>query len=128
MEVQDLGPAAAHRKNDMGNKASRYWVIASILAGVLWAACSRKAEEKAQPGAFNSAVPFEVFSERGGALYPVGTTPSAQPLMIPASKSWYVEPVYPVDMEKVRQEVEARKIPGLQEMGLRSSLPSMEVR
>jgi hypothetical protein len=43
-------------------KAWKYLVIASMLAAALWAAGSSKAEAKAQPKAFNSAVAFDVYA------------------------------------------------------------------
>jgi hypothetical protein len=83
------------------------------LAAALWAAGSSKAEEKAQPRAFNSAVAFDVYAVIGEQDQLVGSTPSALALTIPPCRWWYVEPRRPVDMEKVRQEVEAQGIPGL---------------
>jgi hypothetical protein len=107
----------------MGNRAWKYWVIASILAAALWAAGSSKAEEKAQPKAFNSAVAFRVYAvidephglpmyaELGEEDQLVGSTPSERPLTIPPCQWWYVEPRRPVDMGKVREEVQAQGIP-----------------
>jgi len=47
----------------MGNRAWKYWVIASILAAALLAAgCSSIAQEKAQPQAFNSTLAFHVYA------------------------------------------------------------------
>ena len=46
----------------MGNRAWKHCVIASILAAALWAAGSSKAEEEAEPKAFNSAVAFDVYA------------------------------------------------------------------
>ena len=97
----------------MGKGAWKYWAIASILAVALGTAASSKAEEKAQPKAFSSAVAFNVYAVIGQEHQLVGTTPSAQPLTIPPCQWWYVEPRRPVDMGKVRQEVEAQGIPGL---------------
>jgi hypothetical protein len=98
----------------MRNRAWKHWVIASILAAVLWAAGSSKAEEKAQPRPFNSQVAFEVYAVTGGGDQLVGSTPSEPPLTIPPCKYWYVVPQRPVDMARVRQEVEAQGIPGLE--------------
>ena len=97
----------------MANGSWKHWVIASILAAALWAAGSSKAEEEAQPKAFNSAVAFRVYAVIGEEHQLVGRTPSERPLTIPPCQWWYVEPERPVDMEKVRQEVEAQRIPGL---------------
>jgi hypothetical protein len=97
----------------MGNRAWKHWVVASILAAALWAAGSSKAEEKAPPKAFSSAVAFNVYAVIGEERELVGTTPSEQPLTIPPCQWWYVESQPPVDIEKVRQEVEAQGIPGL---------------
>ena len=92
-------------------------VIASVLAATLWAAGPSRAEENAQPTAFNSRVAFDVYAVTGeerreGRLF-VGRTPSEQPLTIPPCKWWYVEPRSPVNIEQVLQEVEAQRIPGL---------------
>jgi hypothetical protein len=62
----------------MGNRAWKYWVIASILAVALWPADSRAAEEKAQPRDFNSGVAFSVYAVVGEQPQFVGTTPSEQ--------------------------------------------------
>ena len=97
----------------MGNRAWKHWVIASILAAALWAAGSSKAEENAQPKAFNSAVAFDVYAVIGEKRQSVGSTPSERPLTLPPCRWWYVEPERPVDVEKVSQEVEAQRIPGL---------------
>jgi len=97
----------------MGNRAWKCWVIASILAVALWAAGSSKAEEKAQPKAFNSAVAFNVYAVVGEEDQLVGITPSERPLTIPPCRWWYVIPLRPVDMEEVSREVEAQRIPGL---------------
>jgi len=43
----------------------------------------------------------------------VGETPSAKPLAIPACLHWWVAPLPPVEMAKVREEVATRRIPGL---------------
>jgi hypothetical protein len=72
-----------------------------------------KHEEKAQPKGFSSAVAFDLYAVVGEWTYLVGTTPSKRPLTIPPCQWWYVEPRYPADMEKVRQEVEAQRIPKL---------------
>jgi Leucine-rich repeat (LRR) protein len=98
----------------MADRAWKHWVIASILAVALGAAGSPRAEEKAQPKAFNSAVAFDVRAVIGGEDLLVGITPSERPLTIPPCQWWYVMPLPPVDMEKVRQEVEAQGIPGLE--------------
>jgi len=82
-------------------------------AAALWAAGSSRAGEEAQPKAFNSAVAFHVWAVISGSDQFVGRTPSEVPLTIPPCQLWYVEPLRPVDMAKVRQEVEAQKIPGL---------------
>ena len=66
----------------MGNWAWKYWVIAPILAVAQWAASSSKAEEKAQPKAFNSAVAFRVYAVVGEERQFVGITPSERPLTI----------------------------------------------
>jgi len=93
------------------------WLIAIILASALWAGGPRAGEEKAQPRTFNSQMAFKVC-----ALVPtdlrlqrvlVGRTPSERPLVMPPCRWWCVQPLPPLDMEKVRQEVEARGIPGL---------------
>ena len=71
----------------MGNRA-KWWVMASILAAVLCAAGPSKAEEEAQPTAFNSAVAFDVYAVIGqehDLLIAeedefVGSTPSERPL------------------------------------------------
>jgi hypothetical protein len=97
----------------MGKRAWKCWVIASILAATLWAAGSAKAEEKAEPKAFNSGVAFNVYAVVGEEDQLVGRTPSERPLTVPPCQWWYVAPLPPVDMEKVRQEVEAHGIPGL---------------
>jgi len=97
----------------MGNTAWKCGLVASILAGALWAAGSSKAEEKASPTSFNSHMAFDVYTLVGEGRHFVGSTPSERPLTIPAGKWWYVEPRHTVDMEKVRQEVEAQRIPGL---------------
>jgi len=94
-------------------KMAPYWVVASALAVALWTAGSSKAAEKAQPKAFNSAVAFDVYAV-GNGRHEVGSTPSKQPLTIPPCHWWYVIPLPPVDMEKVRQEVQAQGIPGLE--------------
>jgi RNA polymerase sigma factor (sigma-70 family) len=71
--------------------------------------------EAAQPTTFNSQVAFRVciWVGREGELLWIGETPSGRPLTIPPGAEWYVEPRRPVDMEKVRQELETQKIPGL---------------
>jgi len=97
----------------MGKRAWKHWVITSALALALWAAGSSKAEEKAQPKAFNSAVAFGVCAVIGEEDQHVGITPSERPLTIPPCRWWYVKPLPPVDMGKVREEVEAQGIPGL---------------
>lgn len=104
----------------MGNRAWKRWVIASIVAVMVWGAGSSKAAEQAQPKAFNSAVAFDVYAvigEEGQWMGEdrqlVGHTPSEQPLTIPACKWWCVEPLRGWDMDKVRQEVEAHRVPGL---------------
>jgi len=97
----------------MGNRAWKHLVIASTLAAALWAAGSSKAEEKAQPRAFNSAVAFDVYAVIREEHRLVGSTPSERPLTLPPCQWWYVEPLRPVDMEKVRQEGEAHGVPGL---------------
>ena len=97
----------------MANRAWKYWVIASILAIALLAAGASKAEDKAQPKAFNSAVAFNVYAVIGEKHQLVGSTPSDRPLTIPPCQWWYVEPLPPVDMEKVWEEVQAQGIPGL---------------
>ena len=98
----------------MGGRA-KWWVMASILAAALWAAGSSRAEEEAQARTFNSAVAFDVYAVIviGEGRQLVGYTPSERPLTIPPCRWWYVEPRPPVDMEKVRQEVEAQGIPAL---------------
>jgi RNA polymerase sigma factor (sigma-70 family) len=75
-------------------------------------AVAAEAPEPAQPTTFNSQVAFIVAVLDEGRRM-VGTTPSKEPLTIPPGKWWYVEPQPPVDMEKVRQEVEVQRIPGL---------------
>jgi hypothetical protein len=97
----------------MGNRAWKHWVIASMLAVALWAGRSSNGEETIRPKAFNSAVPFNVYAVIGEEHQLVGSTPSDRPLTIPPCEWWYVEPLPPVDMEKVSQEVEAQRIPGL---------------
>ena len=98
----------------MGKRAWKCCVIASILTVVLWTAGSSGAEERTQPTTFNSQVAFEVYAVIGETCpFVVGETPSDRPLTIPPCRWWYVEPRRPVDMEKVRQEVEAQGIPGL---------------
>ena len=97
----------------MGNRAWKYWLIASILAAALWAAGWSKAEENGQPKAFNSGVAFDVCAVVGKEPQLIGSTPSERAVTIPPCRWWYVEPLPPVDMEKVRQEVEAQGIPGL---------------
>jgi RNA polymerase sigma factor (sigma-70 family) len=71
--------------------------------------------DPAPPKAFNSQVAFRVCAVVGreGELLWIGETPSQRPLTIPPCQYWYVEPRRPVDMEKVRQEVETQRIPGL---------------
>jgi hypothetical protein len=101
----------------MGSRG-RFRLIAVILAGVVCAAGSPAAEEKAQPRTFNSTVAFDVFAVTGKNDYRndyqgVGRTPSERPLTIPPCRWWFVEPLPPVDMGKVRQEVEAQGIQGL---------------
>jgi len=102
----------------MGNRVWNCWVIGSILAAALWAGGSAKAgskaAEKGQPDAFNSAMSFGVFAVVGEKHLLVGRTPSEQPVSIPPCRWWYVKPLRPVDMEKVRQEMEAQRIPGLE--------------
>jgi hypothetical protein len=98
---------------EMANRAWNHWVIASILAAALWAAGSSKAEEKAQPKAFDSTMAFSVYAVIGEWPELVGFTPFERPLTIPPCRWWFVEPLPPVDMEQVRQEVEAQRIPGL---------------
>jgi hypothetical protein len=97
----------------VGNRAWKYWLIASILAAALWAAGWSKAEENGQPKAFNSGVAFDVCAVVGKEPQLIGSTPSERAVTIPPCRWWYVEPLPPVDMEKVRQEVEAQGIPGL---------------
>jgi len=100
-------------RHQMGNKSWKWLVFASILATLLCAACSSKAEEKAQPRPFNSKVAFDVYAVIDNGLELVGNTPSERPLTIPRCQWWYVVPGLPVDMEKVGQEVEVQGIPGL---------------
>jgi len=66
-------------------------------------------------GAFNSTVAFRVFALKttGGDSQLVGETPSAKPLAIPPCLHWWVAPLPPVEMAKVREEVATRRIPGL---------------
>ena len=98
----------------MGNRAWNCWVIAPVLAAALWAAGPPNPEENGQPTAFSSAVAFDVYAVIGeGAYQPVGRTPSDTPLMIPPCHWWFVVPVPPVNMEKVRQELQAHWVPGL---------------
>lgn len=70
-------------------------------------------EKKAPPEPFNSAVAFNVYAVIGQKDRFVGSTPSSLPLTLPPCLWWYVEPMRPVDREKVCQEVEAQGIPGL---------------
>jgi hypothetical protein len=76
-----------------------------------------KPEAGIQPPAFNSAVAFSVYAvvrwPTGEENRLVGSTPSERSLTMPPCRRWYVEPLPPVDMAKVCQEVEARRIPGL---------------
>jgi len=83
------------------------------LIGCIVMGGSSKAEEKAQPKAFNSQLALDVYAVIGGASQLVGTTPSEQPLTIPPCQWWFIDPQRPVDLEKVRQEVEAQGVPGL---------------
>jgi Leucine-rich repeat (LRR) protein len=104
----------------MRNRAWKYWVIGSVLAGALWAAGSRAAEEKAQPMAFNSQVALYVYavveSPIGDEDRYIGRTPSERPLTIPPCKAWYVDPGPAFDMQNVRQAIQAHAIPGLRLM------------
>jgi hypothetical protein len=98
----------------------RVWslsVAAALLAGAMSPSWSQDGDEPKQtaPASFSSDVAFDVYAVKatGEEAQLVGTTPSDKPLQIPPCLLWYVEPRDPVDMQKVRQEVEARKIPGL---------------
>jgi hypothetical protein len=109
LEAPHLAPPTPERRLEMGNRQWKCWMVAAILAAGLWAAaCSSKAEEKAQPKAFNSAVAFDVYAVIGEEDQLVGRTPSERPLTIPPCQWWYVAPLRPVDVGKVRQEVEER--------------------
>jgi hypothetical protein len=76
----------------MGNRAWHYWVTALFLAAALWAGGSARAEEKAKPRTFNSAVAFDVYAVVGEEDQLIGSTPSERPLTIPPCQWWYVEP------------------------------------
>ena len=97
----------------MGKRAWKCCVIGAIMATALWVAGPSGAEERTQPRAFNSKVPFKVYAMIGGEEQFVGEMPSGRPLAIPPCQRWYVEPKASVGMEAVRQEVEAQRIPGL---------------
>jgi len=65
---------------------------------------------------FNSKVAFEVLIEKASdyAGTPIGRTPSAAPLEIPACWLWWVQPLAPVkDWDLLAQEIGRNKIPGL---------------
>ncbi len=93
-------------------KAWKRRLIASVLTAVLWAAGAHAAEE-GQPKTFNSQVAFGVYAVTGDRRESVGRTPSEAPLTVPPCDYLLIEPHYPVDMEKVRQEIVAQGIPGL---------------
>ena len=68
------------------------------------------------PGvAFNSTAAFEVYvvKESGKAPELIGKTPSSHPLSIPPCERWWVKTVPPVDMAKVRDDIQAGRIPVL---------------
>lgn len=63
---------------------------------------------------FNSKLPFRVWAwVEGKGPRRVGETPAEEPLAIPECEWWAVEPLAGADMQKVREEVKLRRIPGL---------------
>ena len=83
-------------------------------------AVTADAEKPEQPRyaarTFNSKVAFKVFILGGltAPIRPVGSTPSAAPLEIPACYVWLVQPSAPVaDWDLLIREMSEKKIPGL---------------
>ena len=71
--------------------------------------------EKLPARSFNSKLGFKVWvvvEESEDSKF-MGSTPADEPLAVPACRSWFVEPVPPIDMEAVAGEVGAQGIPGL---------------
>ena len=76
---------------------------------------STEEQPKDQPRSFNSTVSFRVYTltEWYGVIQSIGTTPCKLPLEIPPGQPWLVEPIEPMDMNRIQQEVQANGIPGL---------------
>jgi len=64
---------------------------------------------------FNSEVAFNVYVRKtpDDDAELIGRTPSDKPLKIPAGVSWWVKPIRPTNMAKVRAAIRVAKIPGL---------------
>ncbi len=64
----------------------------------------------------NSESAFDVYvlQELDDGVELIGSTPSEKTLEIPPCLYWLFKPAPPVDMEKVRKEIEAKGIPGLE--------------
>jgi len=97
------------------------WLVAAL--GAAWVvgsfdSAARAAEEPA-PTRFNSKFEFAVFAQikEGEQAKKLGQTPAPEPLVIPACRRWWVEPLVApggqLDMAALRREVQDLKIPGL---------------
>ena len=65
---------------------------------------------------FNSTLRLRVWfvrDQRGASWQSLGDTPAAQPLVIPPCRWWWVEPLESVAITALRDEVNAKHIPGL---------------
>ena len=102
----------------MGNRALKACVMASALAVGLWAValwaagCDTPLGIAKPAKSFNSSVAFDVYTVTGARGNLVGSTPAQRALALPDC-DWSVTPRAPVDMDKVRQEVQFQEIPGL---------------
>ncbi|MFH1730874.1 MAG: hypothetical protein ABIF82_04380, partial [Planctomycetota bacterium] len=100
----------------------RTCVLGALAALIVSAAACGRAEagpisKPAEPEGrtFNSKVAFDVYVRKtpddDDEL--IGRTPSDKPIKIPAGASWWVVPVGPRDMAKVRAAIRVARIPGL---------------
>jgi len=85
--------------------------------GALGGPGASETQRRPQQVTFNSQVGFDVYAMIEGQYRLLGRTPSERPLTIPPCWYWFVKPRRPVDMEKVRQDLEAQGTPGLDLVG-----------
>lgn len=97
----------------MTNRTRKNWTNATLLAVALWGAVCAPALAADKETTFQSPLAFDVTAVIDGKFKLVGSTPAEQPLAIPPCEGWYVEPLAPVDLKKVFQQVQVEKLPGL---------------